>query len=442
MTSQNGEKLLKKRIGFLGLLAMSVGLNIGGALFALTTVAAGLTGPSLPLAMIISSLPVMLAIVPYCILVSAAPTTSATYRYIQLFSPVLALISMLTLFVCILIGAQPLFSLAFGIYLQKIVPLDPIIAGVMVLTFFYIVNLVGIELTTKLQIALFFILISALLLFIVLGTPLVQAELFSNPFPKGFGGVLAASGLLFTFCSGGFFVIDLGGEVVQASRTFPRVLLLGMIIAVIFYIFIMIVTVGVVDFSTLEGKTLLHVAEQYMSKPMLMYFIIGGALVACATSINVIFTIVARGVLVLSEDGLLPSFLGKVNQRFGTPHYGLTFTYVVNVIALITIPSLMFFGSMLNLGLIFAITLVAVTCLVFPKRFPDLFARSAIKLKPVWRNSACYGVIVLNLLIFAFFTFAIGKASFVFFGIVIASTVYAYSRSKTFKQLKITWIDQ
>ena len=47
MVSGNDENKLKKRVGFIGLLAMCVGLNIGGALFALTSKAAFLTGPSL-----------------------------------------------------------------------------------------------------------------------------------------------------------------------------------------------------------------------------------------------------------------------------------------------------------------------------------------------------------------------------------------------------------
>lgn len=115
----HAETKLRPRIGFFGLLAMSVGMNIGGAVFALTTTAAGMSGPSLPLAMMISSIPALLAVVPYCMLTMSLPTTSATYRYIQLFSPALALVSSMTLIVCILIGAQPLFALAFGMYLGK-----------------------------------------------------------------------------------------------------------------------------------------------------------------------------------------------------------------------------------------------------------------------------------------------------------------------------------
>ncbi len=153
---------MKKQIGFFGLLALSVGLNIGGSLFGLTTVAAGLTGPSLPLALLIASLPAILSVLPYSILASAAPTTGATYRYVQLLSPSLAFITALAALTCIMIGTLPLMSWVFGLFLQAILPVDPVISGLAVLTVFYLVNVVGIRSTVRVQVILVLLLVSAL----------------------------------------------------------------------------------------------------------------------------------------------------------------------------------------------------------------------------------------------------------------------------------------
>ena len=167
-----------------------------------------------------------------------------------------------------------------------------------------------------------------MILYIVLGLPSVRAENFSDPFPNGLGGVLAASGLLFTFSAGGIFVIDVGGEVLQARRTFSRALPAGIALAVVLYVLIGIATVGVVPVEDLQGQSLIVIAERFMPQPALVYFIIGGALVACATSINIIFTLISRGFLVVSQEGLLPAFFGRVNKRYGTPHWGLTGAYL------------------------------------------------------------------------------------------------------------------
>jgi basic amino acid/polyamine antiporter, APA family len=436
MPTQSSEQRLKKHVGFLGLLAMCVGLNIGGALFALTTVAAGFSGPSLPLAMLVSSFPILLAVIPYVALTSVMPTTSATYRYSQLLSPSLAIVSLLTLLVCMLIGGQPLYALAFGKYLNALLPLDPIWTGIGVLTVFYVINLMGVRLTAWIQTVLFFTLISALILYVVLGLPSVRTENFSAFLPNGVGGLLAASGLLFTFSAGGVFVIDVGGEVMQARQSFSRALPVGIGIAVVLYALIGVATVGVRDWSGLKGESLIEVAEHFMSGPALAYFIVAGALVACATTINVVFTIMSRGFLVVSQEGLLPDFLGRVNERYGTPHWGLTAAYLSCVAALVTIPSLMFFGSMLNLGLILAISVVTLSSFVFPKRYAALFETSSTRFSARTFRMICAVILLLNAVIFVFFTVAIGKAALVFFGILLASCIYARMQRRTLAEIK------
>jgi len=162
-----------------------------------------------------------------------------------------------------------------------------------------------------------------------------------------------------------------------------------------------------------------------MGPRMLAYFIVCGALVACATTINAIYSIVSRGLMIVSAEGILPSWLGRVNSRFGTPHWALTLPFIISVISLITIPSLMFFGSMLNLGLILAITVVAVSGLVFSDRFPELYAKSSINVSAKILKAVCWLVILFNSLIFIFFIFAVGKASLVFFGIIAGVFLYS-----------------
>lgn len=435
ITNASNGKLIPS-IGFWGLLAMCVGLNIGGSLFALTSLAAGLSGPSLPIAMMISALPALLAVLPYSILTSSLPTTSATYRYAQMVHPTLALVVMLSLGITILIGAQPLFGLAFGSFLKHIAPVHPITVGVIVLTVFYFINLIGINLTARIQIAMFCILMAALVIYIVMGIPHVAASNFNPLYPMGAGGVFAAAGLLYTFCTGGFFVIDLGGEVIMARRIFPKVLLLGMVLVIVLYLLILVISVGVVPWGWLKGKSLIHVAEQFMPGPVLVFFVIGGALTACATTINVIFSIASRAVMVLAKEGLLPEVLGRVHPRFGTPHWGLTVGWLICVSALIFIPSLMFFGSMLNLGLILAITAVAAAGLILPSRYPAIFSNSSIKVPGWLLKAACIAIIAINALIFLFFCAAIGKASFVFFGIVLFSLAYAWVQRKKIQSLR------
>jgi basic amino acid/polyamine antiporter, APA family len=427
------EKKLRKEISFLGLIAMSVGGNIGGALFSLTNIAGNLAGPALPLAMLISALPVLLALIPLSVLTSSWATTSGTYRYAQLLNPRFAFVIMLSLAVCAAIGGQPLFALTFGLFLEELVPIQPILSGALLLIFFFLINLLGIKLTARIQAALFLILVAALLMYVAIGAPQVSLDNFAGFFATGAGGLLAAAGILFTFCAGGLLIIDVGSEVISGESTYPRALFVGILIALAIYIAIHFVTIGVFNWQALADTTLLEVAAVFMSRGALTVFIIGGALVACATTVNILFTYIPRGLMVVSGEGLLPPFLGRVNRRFGTPHWALAVTCLLAVVAIIVIPSLFFFGAMLNFGLILAITAICLAGGVLPKKYPLLYERARIKFTPRSVKAVSYLIAAINGLIFIFLALAMTQSALIYAGIVVVFYLYSLTRNDIFK---------
>lgn len=430
-----GREKLRKEISFIGLLAMSVGGNIGGALFSLTNIAGSLAGPALPLAMLISAFPVLLAVIPISVLSSAWPTTSGTYRYAQLFNPKLAFIIMLSLAACAAIGGQPLFALTFGIFLGEIIPVSPVLAGVLLLITFYLINLLGIKLTARIQIVLFFVLVISLLMYVTLGAPGISAGNFSGFFATGVSGLIAAAGILFTFCAGGLLIIDVGNEVKGGENAYPKALLLGILIALALYVTIHIITIGVFDWRALEGTTLFDVAAVFMGSGALTVFIIGGALVATATTVNILFTYIPRGLLVVSSEGLLPAFLGKVNNRFGTPHWALTITCLVAVIAIIVIPSLIFFGAMLNFGLILAIATVCLAGASLPKKYPALYDRANPKFTPRLLKVVTTLIVITCGFIFLFLAVALPQSALIYAGILIIIFLVSLAHTKTFREI-------
>jgi APA family basic amino acid/polyamine antiporter len=421
----HNEEKLERRIGFWGLLAMSVGVNIGGSLFALTGLAASLSGPSLPIALLISATPVVLALAPFCILSLIHPTTSASYRYGQLVNPSFALAYLITVVICMGIGGMPLFALVVGMGLEPIISISPTITGVLALSIFYVINLLGVALTSRIQLILSLILIIALVTFVFTGVPNISMQALTPLFPNGFGGTLVAAGLLFTFCAGGLFVVDVGGEVINPHRNLPGALAMGMAIALILYLGIMFVTIGAVDWSTLQGKSLVDVAADFMSANSLTFFIIGGAVVASATTINAVFTLQARLILVVAEEGLISQSLGSINSRYGTPHWALTLVYVLSVTALVSMPSIRFFGSMLNLVMILAVTLVTCAALKIAVTNKELLKRSAI-MSASNLKKICVVIITMNVMIFSYLAVDMGWSALAFAGILAGG--YGYSR--------------
>jgi basic amino acid/polyamine antiporter, APA family len=446
MAQLEAESRLKKEIGFLGLVAVFVGMNIGGALFSLTIVGARITGPSLPLAMLIASIPALMALVPYSMFSTAYPTTSATYRYCQLLNPKLAFIAMATLLLCMLVGAQPLFALTFGQYFNDlfVAELNPALIGVGVLTFFYLVNLMGIKFTARLQTVLFFVMMVALVLYVILGVPSVQVSNFTPLFPNGVGKFVAATGILFTFCAGGLFAVDLGGEVIDGSKKYKKALITGMVTVVVIYVLIHVVTVGSMNWSSfVKGDTLTKVAIGFMSPGALSFFIICGALVACATTINMIFAIISRGFVVIAGEGLFPKIIGKVNEKSGTPYWGLTFIYVVCATSLLILTSkyvtggdkdpITIFGAMTNFGLIFPITVVCIAGAIVPKKIDAIYKKSGYKMSKKTVAVISWITAIINTIIFLLLCALMASSGLLitvvmFFGFMALSAVYYFVR--------------
>ncbi|MDD5122651.1 MAG: amino acid permease, partial [Dehalococcoidales bacterium] len=150
------------------------------------------------------------------------------------------------------------------------------------------------------------------------------------------------------------------------------------IIALVLYLLIEVVAVGVVNWQIFAaGGSLGTPAETFLSHPWLGFFIIGGGILASTTTINLTLTASGRYVMASSEDRLFPGFFASINKKFGTPHWGLTLAYILSLVAILAIPSLQTLAAMLNFGLLFMITLVLLAAWRIPKTHPEVYAASS-----------------------------------------------------------------
>jgi basic amino acid/polyamine antiporter, APA family len=393
----------------------------------LVNVAGSITGPSMPLAMLIGAVPAILALVPYTMLARGYPTTSATYRYAKLLDPRVGFVVLTVVVVAILIGGQPLFALAAGEYLNELVPVSPLVVGAVALSLFYLVNVLGVRPTVVVQMVLMVALIAALVLFVITGTGSIDADNLSPFLPEGMLGLFVAAGLLFALMAGGLFIVDVGDEVVEPVRIYRRVLPLGMAVVLVLYVFITLITAGAVPYLQLEDETLVTVAEEFMGSAALGFFIVGGALVAAATTMNVTFTLVARGMLVVARDGLLPAALGRTS-RFASPIRALTVAYLISIAAFFAQLPPRFMGAVLNMGLLLAITLVTLSALRVPERHPEIYEPSRASLPLSRLRLACRAVIVFNTLIFLLLVAATPAALGVLVPVLAGAWIYRRSR--------------
>lgn len=389
---------LKKVLGLTDVLGIAIGQIIGAGVMSLTGIGIQMTGSGITPAFILSAVITLLTMFPIAILGSTLPTTGGMYQYTsRLLSPKTG-VFWLMLFMFLQITLS-LYALSFAQYLEGLFPGVPVrTVAFSLLTILFIVNIIGIKSASIIGNLMVITLIVALSCFIIFGIPHVNFDVFNSNsmFPDGFTGFFTAVGLV-SFATGGAQVVaELGGEMKNPKRDIPIVIIVATIFFGILYAFIASIAVGVLPIPEVAGRPLTSVAKEILPTPIFIFFMIGGAMFALATTLNSTFTWVTKSLLIAIHDGYLPKVLGHVNKRFGTPHWLLLIFYIIGALPIVTGMSLNVvaqLGTGISL-IVFAFPALAVTQL--PKKYPDAYKQSPFKVPyPVLIVIAITAIIVL-----------------------------------------------
>lgn len=389
---------LKKVLGLTDVLGIAIGQIIGAGVMSLTGIGIQMTGSGITPAFILSAVITLLTMFPIAILGSTLPTTGGMYQYTsRLLSPKTG-IFWLMLFMFLQITLS-LYALSFAQYLEGLFPGVPVrTVAFLLLTILFIVNIIGIKSASIIGNLMVITLIVALSCFIIFGMPHIHFGVFnsSSMFPDGFTGFFTAVGLV-SFATGGAQVVaELGGEMKNPKRDIPIVIIVATIFVGILYAFIGSIAVGVLPIPEVAGRPLTSVAKEILPVPIFIFFMIGGAMFALATTLNSTFTWVTKSLLIAIHDGYLPKALGHVNKRFGTPHWLLLIFYIIGELPIVTGMSLNVvaqLGTGISL-IVFAFPALAVTQL--PKKYPEAYKQSPFKVPyPVLIIIAITAIIVL-----------------------------------------------
>ncbi|MFD1644142.1 APC family permease [Haloarchaeobius litoreus] len=373
-------------VGLFQAVAIEVGLIVGAGLFSLTGVATTLAGTGVPLSYVFTFTVVSMSLVPTAALAAARPVTGGNYWYpSRLWSPVVAFLTAWGLSISMFGGGLPVYALSFGRYVDSLVAVDPVAVGVVVLTAFYLVNLAGIDVAASVQVLLFVSLVASLVVFVVVGAPTVEPANFEPFLSTGIGGMLTGAGVLYFVCLGANFIVDLGEDVQAATVTIPQSLAVSIPLVFVLYVGTALVAVGTVGAAgpgSMAGATLSVPAEVALPPTLSAFFVVGGALFAIATSINAVFIIAPKYMVVLADDGFFPAALARTNDRFGTPHWGLTLVFALSLASLVSPLPVADLGSLLGFGGIVLIVPMMVAAVRFVRRHPERYAATPIPVPP------------------------------------------------------------
>jgi APA family basic amino acid/polyamine antiporter len=428
---------LKRNISLVHLIGIEVGQSIGAGIFALTGIALAATGPSLFLAFLAGAVPVALAMVVLAMLATAEPISGGTYYYgSRFFSPVASFTGVWAYILGAVLGMFPLYALTGATFLKAVIPAVPKIpVALLLLAIFFATNLFGAKIAVWVQAVLVAILLMALLVFVGAGLPEISLQHFSPLFAGGTGGFLVASAILTFTILGANAAVELGDEIIDPRKNIPRSFLISIPVVTIIYVVIGIVAAGVAPWSSWNDSSLSTVAATFLRGPLFVFFIVGGGFLAVVTTLNSTYLWGTKSLIVITEDGLFPKALARINRRFGTPHWFLIIIFLISSAALIVAGERVeTFAVLASLGGIIIFIPVMGAALRLRRRYPQLYARSSIRLKGFFYFFAPAMGLLLCLLVIAVLLIDLSshRGGFIFLAIfvvwVIVGAVYSALR--------------
>jgi APA family basic amino acid/polyamine antiporter len=355
------EGKLKPSLGLFDAVAVSVGAIIGGGIFVVTGIAAGLAGSALVVSMFIAALISLLTALSFAELTSWQPKEGSIYEYsYQLVSPFAGfLVGWMWILSNTFAGAA--VSLGFAYYLTALVPsLYPNYVAAVVCLAFTAINCYSIKQSARLNNILVTAKLLILAFFITYGMLFMNPTNFT-PFKPLDVGVLSGA-VFFFFAYGGFArAAVIAEEVKDAKRNVPKAMLIALAISAIFYILVGTVAVGLVGPNKLaSSNSPLEEAMKATGNSAATFTIALGGMLATASVLLTSVLGVSRMAYAMARRKDLPQALAKLDPKRNTPIYstwiiGLIMTLLVLLIDLsevvaISSFAMLFFYTLANVS--------------------------------------------------------------------------------------------
>ncbi|OIQ10477.1 APC family permease [Neomoorella thermoacetica] len=429
--SQAGQKVgLRRDLGIWESYATLIGVLIGSGIFVVTGQAGAVAGPSVPLAYLVMYPIVICTAVAYMVFLSTPLGERPGGAYIHIsrtfgtYYP--GYIAMWLKWVAFM-GALGVLSLGFGQYVTFFIPgANPVLVGSLVLLFFYFINLFGVRLYGWAQVAMFLVLMIAVLVLVIPGLPAVNLSYYRPLFPFGLKGFLAAIPPLFLSYAGFESLAQTAGETREARRSLPRVFLVGLSITVVIYFAMSFVAFGNLPYQQLahSRSAMADVAARYL--PFGAAAIVAvGAMMAFTTSINGTLMVPPRVLMVLAEDRMIPGFLAHINPRFRTPDVALTISTGV-ALALLWTKTLDYIlaVTLQAMFILYIVHGIALICLPFVN--PRLYKTALVRLHPALLVIS--GLISIAAMLLFSYAMIIAAWRLLLLWVAVGTGIYLYSR--------------
>lgn len=398
MSTERQESKLIRNIGFWPLMGIAYGQIIGAGIMTQTGIAIGMTGTGVVLAYIISAVCTTFQNFPTAILGATVPVSGGEYRYIsRLRGKKWGFVYLATYVVSKLTIA--LYALSCASYLVAFLTgISEQIIAICLLVAAFAINLLGTKQSAFVTTGITALLLLGMALFLFYGLPRTDiAYVFdpSNLMAHGPGNLLSAIALL-SFATGGAQVIgNMGSEIIDPQKNMPKVIIISTVTVGIMYALVAMVASGVLPLEVVSNQNLSLVAADVMPGWAFTYFTLAAGAGATAKTLNVTLSWSPKPILIACDDGMLPRSWGTVSKR-GVPYKILIAFFFIGLIPLLAGMDISLISKMGTAISLLSKLMFSYAFLNLPKKYPEAFARSEMKVSEGTVKILGYGSIILS----------------------------------------------
>lgn len=333
MNPDNKRNSLSREMGPLGAIATVVAGTLGAGLFVTIGTASSTTGPSIILLVALTGIVAMAIATNYSWIATIFPGAGGSYTYIsRTFNNRLAGFVVTWSKWLGYMAADAVLAIGFGSYLQVFFPsIDPAIAGFVLLTVLFLINLVGVKGYTRSQNIIFGLLMLSILVLVLPGLFYIKPAHYTPFFTGGASGFTAAAVPLFYAFIGISVAGQMGADMRNPGRNLPLAMAGGTALLIGIYMITALVIYGVVDDYTVLANSdspLATAADVFLGEYAATIVGIGG-LLATLSSVHAVMAAAIKMPYAWSWDGVFPQAFSHVSERFRTPHWSLFLLYIV-----------------------------------------------------------------------------------------------------------------
>ncbi len=320
MRNREGPRLTPQ-LGFGQTLAVALGAMLGAGVYVSMGQAAGMTGGSLLVAVVLGAAVATLNGLSSAELGAHDPRAGGAYQFGRnLVSPAAGFVAgWLFLFAALTAGGT--YALTFGAYLEALLPGVPLrVVGVALVAVAVTLNVLGVQLSGRANVVLVAINVAILLVFIGLALPAFDPRNLQPFVLGGAGGLLQATALLFFAYTGYARPVTVAEEVRDPARTLPRAVPTAVGIVMLLYLGVAFVALGVLGPKGLEAESApLREVMVAAGNPGGASLLAVGALLASSAVLLTEIWGLSRLAFAMGRNGDLPAWFGRLSDPGQVP---------------------------------------------------------------------------------------------------------------------------